>query len=401
VKWSVLIFGAAGSLASHPLRSLLTVLGVIAGVAAVMVVIAAGEGSRRKVTRQLELLGSNLLIVLPGPAAGGSEARTDTLAREDALAIESEIKGVKTSSEVLARQTASVKANALSVPVVGCTPSFREVRNFELSAGRFFTTAEESGRARVAVLGARTARRLFERGDALGGYIRLKGARYRVIGVLEEKGDLGWFHPDDLVVVPLSTAQTRILGIKHVHAIAVACPSQETMGPVSRRIRAMLRRIHRLPSELAESRLDFHIMSQRQMVEAMVRVDRTLKALLISLAAVALITGGIGIMNIMLVSVTERTSEIGIRKAVGATGLDIFLQFLAESVMLASAGAVLGIALGAVSSDAVSAWGGWDLVISWRGAALAVGVAFAVGLLFGIYPALRAAAQEPVEALRT
>jgi len=401
VKWSVLIFGAAGSLASHPLRSLLTVLGVIAGVAAVMVVIAAGEGSRRKVTRQLELLGSNLLIVLPGPAAGGSEARTDTLAREDALAIESEIKGVKTSSEVLARQTASVKANALSVPVVGCTPSFREVRNFELSAGRFFTTAEESGRARVAVLGARTARRLFERGDALGGYIRLKGARYRVIGVLEEKGDLGWFHPDDLVLVPLSTAQTRILGIKHVHAIAVACPSQETMGPVSRRIRAMLRRIHRLPSELAESRLDFHIMSQRQMVEAMVRVDRTLKALLISLAAVALITGGIGIMNIMLVSVTERTSEIGIRKAVGATGLDIFLQFLAESVMLASAGAVLGIALGAVSSDAVSAWGGWDLVISWRGAALAVGVAFAVGLLFGIYPALRAAAQEPVEALRT
>lgn len=399
MRASDLLAGSIGSLLAHPLRSVLTVLGVVTGVAAVIVVIAAGEGSRRTVVKQLELLGARLLIVLPGPASGAG-GRVDSLDRADAEAMEKNFTGIRTSPEVLANVSARHGRIAITVPVVGATPSFASIRNFQVEAGRFFTPGEDRGRVRVCVVGSRTAKRLFPDRPAPGEYIKLDGTRYQVVGVFSAKGDLGWFHPDDLVVVPLGTAQVRLLGIRHIHAIAVECPSQEGMEDVFDRVVALLRRRHDLDPNLPKERLDFHVINQREMIETMSAVSKTLTTLLLSLAAVALITGGIGIMNIMLVSTTERTAEIGIRKAVGATSTDIFLQFLAEAVMLSGAGALIGIGVGAAAAELLSGWGGWEPVITGYGILLSVSVALLAGLVFGIYPALRAAAMEPVEALR-
>ncbi len=384
---------------AHPLRSLLTVLGVVTGVAAVITVIAVGEGSRRSVMRQLELLGSRLLVVLPGPASGGAGGR-DSLTREDAEAIAREVEGSRVSPEVLGRAVLKRGRETVSAPVVGATPEFALIRNFELARGRFFTAGEERGRARVCVLGSRSAERLSDGREVLDAEITVDRVRYRVIGVFEQKGDLGWFHPDDMAVIPLSTAQTRLLGIDHAHAIAVEVPAGRSREEVHAKVLALLRRLHRIPADVPKDRLDFHVISQKEMIEAMSNVNRTLTALLISLAAVALITGGVGIMNIMLVSVTERTSEIGLRKAVGAAGSDIFFQFLLEAVILSGAGAAIGVGLGGWASGFLSEWGGWELVVSWRGIGLSVGAALVTGAVFGIYPATRAAGLEPVEALR-
>jgi putative ABC transport system permease protein len=398
MKAPEILAGSLNSLAAHPLRSLLTVLGVVTGVAAVIVVIAVGEGSRRTVLTQLELLGSQLLVVLPGPAGGGG--RTDTLLRSDADAIEAEVSGVKTSPEVIARATARKGKNAVNVPVVGASSSFLSIRNFNIQSGRFITPGEDRGRTRVCVIGAKTASRLFPHGPAAGENLTLEGSRYKVIGVFEQKGDLGWLHPDEWVVIPLSTAQTRLLAIDYVHVIAVKCPSGDSMENISDRLVGLLRRKHKIDPRLGKDRLDFHIINQKEFIQAMSKVSKTLTALLVSLAAVALVTGGIGIMNIMLVSVTERTSEIGIRKAVGATGSDIFFQFLAESVMLSGGGALLGIGTGALVSRLLSGLENLAPVISGYGIIIGAAMAVMVGLVFGIYPALRAARMEPVEALR-
>jgi len=390
---------SVSSLLGRPLRSLLTILGVVTGVAAVIVVVAAGEGSRRAVARQLELLGTNILVVLPGPSTG--EGKKDSLTVDDAGAIEREADGVRTSPETLSNATVRRREVAASLPVVGATPPFVEIRNFKLESGRFFTPGEERGRARVCVLGSRAVERLFERGGALGEQVKINGASYRVIGTFVGKGDLGFFHRDDLVVIPLATARTRLLGIGHVHAIAAQFGPGLSRAEVSDRIVSILRRRHRLDPALPKTRLDFQVVSQREMIETLAAVDSTHAFLLVCLAAVALVTGGVGIMNIMLVSVTERTAEIGIRKAVGATGSDIFLHFLAESVILSAAGAAAGVAAGAVVARVLSNFGGWELVISAQAVLISVAMAVAVGLVFGIYPALRAAAMAPVDALRS
>ncbi|MFO8057006.1 MAG: ABC transporter permease [bacterium] len=395
-----MLAGALQSLAVHPLRSLLTVTGVVTGVAAVIVVIAAGEGSRRAILEQMEFLGTETLVVLPGPAGGASKNFKDALSRKDAELLKQQIKGIAVSPEVIGKITVQRRKKALSVSMVGATPSFLKVRNFRLANGRFFTPEEGRGRKRVCVLGARIADKLFPHGSPLGGHVRVNRIRYRVIGVFEAKGDMGWFHPDDWVVMPLSTAQTRVLGISHVHTIAVDCPSLEKMPEVREEIEELLRRRHRLKNRLSKDRLDFHVINQQEMIRTASKVSDTMRILLIGLAAVALVTGGVGIMNIMLVSVTERTAEIGLRKAVGATGGNIFVQFLFESMLLSAAGAALGVATGAAASVLLSGLGEWELVLSLPGILLAVAMALAVGMVFGIYPALRAASLEPVEALR-
>ncbi len=400
MRSSEVLAGALSSLALHPLRSLLTILGVVTGVAAVIAVIAAGEGSRRSVAAQIEVLGSRLLIVLPGPASGG-RGRTDSLTLSDAAALEEEIGGVVASPEVIANLEVRAGGKSFNAPVVGAAPGFIKARNFKPARGRFFSPAEDRGRAKVAVIGPAASRRLFGDLDPVGKTFKLSGHNFRVIGTFESKGDMGWFHPDQLVVTPLQTAMTRVIGTDHLHAIAVLCPSQDDMSSVEERLVSLLRRRHRLPPGAGKDRLDFHVIDQREMIEAFAGVNKTLTALLISLAAVALVTGGVGIMNIMLVSVTERTPEIGIRKAVGASGLDIFHQFLAEAVILSGAGAVLGVGLGAAVSELVSGWGNWEAVISARAIVLSASAALVTGLAFGIYPAIRAASLEPVRALRS
>lgn len=400
MRLTEILAGALQSLAAHPLRSFLTVIGVVTGVAAVIVVVAAGEGSRQAILQQMEFLGTETLVVLPGSASGATERTRDSLSREDAEFIESKIKGVTVSPEVIGKVTAQRRSKAESVSLVGATPAFLKVRNFRLASGRFFTPGEDRGRKRVCVLGARIADKLFPDREPIKAQLRINRSRYGVIGVFEEKGDMGWFHPDDWVVAPLATAQTRVLGIDYVHTIAVDCPSIKEMPDVKEDITDLLRRMHSLRHHLDKDSLDFHVINQREMIRTASKVSETMKVLLIGLAAVALITGGVGIMNIMLVSVMERTTEIGIRKAMGATGTDIFLQFFFESVLLSGAGASLGIAAGTAASRLLSDLGDWGLVMSLPGVLIAVAMALLVGMVFGIYPALRAASLEPVEALK-
>jgi len=395
-----ILAGSFQSLAVHPLRSFLTIIGVVTGVGAVIVVVAAGEGTRRNILEQMEFLGTETLVVLPGPATGATDKTRDALNRQDAEIIGSEIKGTAVSPEVIGKVTVQKRAESETVSMVGATPAFLKVRNFRIEKGRFFTPGEDRGRKRVCVLGADIARRLFGGQDPVQEFVRVNRARYQVIGVFEQKGELGWFHPDDWVVMPLSTAQTRVLGIDYVHTIAVDCPSLEAMSTVRADIVDLLRRRHRLDHRLDKDRLDFHVINQREMIRTASKVSETMKILLIGLAVVALVTGGVGIMNIMLVSVMERTAEIGIRKAVGATGGDIFVQFFFESILLSGAGAVIGIGAGSAAAVLLSRLGDWGLVISSSAVGVAVAMALITGMVFGIYPAIRAASLEPVRALR-
>jgi ABC-type antimicrobial peptide transport system permease subunit len=387
---------------------MLTMLGIIIGVAAVITMIAIGGGAQQRVEEQIKSLGTNIMLVLPGAQTTGGVrlgAQTgQTLTEEDARAIAADVPEVQAAAPSLRTGAQVVAANAnWSTSVMGTTPEYLEVRDWPLAAGRNFEEAEHAGSAKVAVLGQTVAQQLFGDDDPIDQVIRVRKLPLQVIGVLARKGQNSMGQDqDDVIVVPLSTYRNRIQGmsagrIKRVGAISVKVREGQSMQDASDKLRELLRQRHRLQSGADD---DFSIRNLTEMLQAQEESSRVMAMLLAAVAGVSLVVGGIGIMNIMLVSVTERTREIGLRMAVGARSRDILGQFLIEAVTLSLVGGAIGIVIGMLATWAIGALAGWQVLLSADSILLAVGFSAAVGVFFGFYPARRAAALLPIQALR-
>jgi putative ABC transport system permease protein len=391
---------AMRAMASNPLRSLLTMLGVIIGVGAVVAMVAIGQGARQNVQQQVQALGSNLLTVFAGTATVGGVARGDqvvSLTTDDAEAIR-QLPGVVGVSSEFSRTVQVVYRNQnTNAPVNGVTPEFQSVRNFRVERGAFVTDEDMRTRAKIAVLGRTVVNQLFGDADPIGQTIKIRGITFTVVGVMEEKGASTFLDRDNIVFVPLTTAQRRLYGVTYVRQINVQVASQEEMAETQAAVTELLRTRHRLAPNQDN---DFQVRNQADVLQALTSVSQTMTTLLGGVAAVSLIVGGIGIMNIMLVSVTERTREIGIRKAVGARRRDVLLQFLVEAVALSVTGGLIGIGLGIIGSRVISQSAGWPVLLSVEAVLMAFSFAVAVGVFFGLYPARRAAGLDPIVALR-
>ncbi|MEO1231642.1 MAG: ABC transporter permease [Myxococcota bacterium] len=385
------------SLTSHRLRTALTALGMIIGVAAVMAVLSMGEGAKASVESRIRSLGSNLMTVRPargrGPVRGD---RVQTLSVEDAEAIRSLYGVAAVSAERAGTARVKYREANLSTSVMGVSPSYLAIRSLDVAQGIGFSEDDDRARNRVTVIGATVARELFGNAPALGRRLQVAGHRLTVIGVLEAKGDVGFSSPDDYVLVPLAVHQGVLFGSGHVSSISVQVEREDLSGEVQARLEDLLRLRHALPPGVED---DFEIFSQAEMLQTMSVVTATLTMLLGGVAAVSLLVGGIGIMNIMLVSVRERTREIGVRMAVGARRRDILRQFLVEAVVVSSFGGLCGLGFGVLIAAVLARLGDWPLRIPGYGYILALGVSVTIGLVFGVGPARHAARLDPVTAL--
>lgn len=397
---SILI--ALAGLKANKLRAMLTMLGIIIGVGAVIAMVSIGMGVKDKVSASIAGLGSNLLVVTPGAAkTGGSRQAAGssiTLNEKDALAIAQEVSGINLVAPSVSRSYQVVFGNQnWTTNVQGTTPDILGVRNYNMEEGVFFSTQDVETRARVAVLGKTVADSLFNGGTAVGQTIRINNAPFRVVGVLEEKGESAGGNQDDTVIIPLKTAQERLMGITYVQSINIQAAGTDVINQAQADVTTLLRARHKLVGSIPD---DFTV---RNMVAVMATADETtsmITSLLAVVAGLSLLVGGIGIMNIMLVSVTERTREIGIRKALGARYSNILLQFLIEAVVISVTGGVIGICLGIGASYAISSVAGWKTIISSLAIVAAFGFSVMIGLFFGIYPARKAALLDPIDALR-
>ena len=387
----------------NKLRSALTMLGVIIGVGAVIAMVAIGEGAKARVAKQMERLGSNRVSVYAGMVTRGGRrvrgARITTLTEADGRAILTEVPGV-------VRVAPHVRGSAQVVygnknwysPFTGTTPEYLNIMNWGVESGSGFTDDDMLLNRKVALIGQTVGKELFGDDYPIGQTIRVKHIPFEVVGVLKERGTSSWAGDlDDIVIVPLKTAQRKLLGIRYVRGIEVSAESREATSDVQDGITALLRVRHKITGTKLD---DFRVRNRTDIVEAANEAANTLGYLLAGIAGVALIVGGIGIMNIMLVSVTERTREIGVRLAIGARRRDIRRQFLTEAMVLSLLGGTVGIIAGAAASLGLSYMGGWQIVISPGAVLLAFAFAAAIGVFFGFQPANRAARLNPIEALR-
>jgi putative ABC transport system permease protein len=391
------------SLMGNKIRSGLTILGIVIGIASVITMVSIGQGAQSSIAANIESIGSNLIIVRPGAqktagvSAGFGSAQTMTI--EDADAIKSQAQSVKAvAPEISRRYQIAAKSNNTNTDVVGTVADYLVAHNVKIASGSFFTNQQQKSSAKVAVLGATARDDLFGTSmDPIGQTIRIKKVDFEIVGVAEAKGGSGFNNPDDNIYVPLTAAQHYLSGSDVVSMISIAADSQDTMTAVQDQITNILLTRHGISDPTLA---DFSIMNQNDIIATASSITGTFTILLSSIAGISLLVGGIGIMNMMLTTVTERTREIGLRKAIGVRRIYINLQFLAEAVALTFFGGFVGIVLGWVASLLVSKFAGITTLISPTSILLAFGVSAGVGIVFGFYPARRAAGLSPIEALR-
>jgi putative ABC transport system permease protein len=403
---SVRIAGRA--LRVNKLRSVLTMLGIIIGVAAVIAMVGVGSGAKARVAEQIQSLGSNLIIVLSGSVtSSGIRLGTGsqlTISEDDAAAIAREVPLVQVAAPAV-RGTAQVVYGNLNWATViqGVTPDYSEARDWPVTDGRGINPEDVEGATKIALVGQTTALNLFGEAEPLGQIIRIKKVPFTVVGLLSRKGQNSWGQDqDDVIMIPISTAKKKVLGTsqanpRSVGSISVKVRPDEDMAEAENQIRALLRQRHRLQPFQDD---DFWLRNLSEVLQAQEQQQQVMSYLLAAIASVSLLIGGIGIMNIMLVSVTERTREIGLRMAVGARRRHILLQFLIEAVTLSLIGGIIGIALGLGGSRAISYFAEWRTLVAPESIVIAFGFAAGIGIFFGFYPARKASRLDPIEALR-
>lgn len=394
---------ALRALARNKMRTVLTMLGIIIGVGAVICTVAIGEGASTQVQEQLRNLGDNLVFVSAGSASQGrvrmGASATKTLTVADAKAVQQQSPMVARVSPGVGAQAQVIYGNQnWNTRIRGVGPEFLEIRRWPLQQGSAFSQRDVEAAANICLIGLTVVEKLFADEDPVGKTIRVKDIPFKVIGVLASKGQSPFGNDeDDTLIMPYTTVQKKIAGIDWLNFIMCSAVSQEAIHTAQRQIGGLLRQRHRLRPDEED---DFIIRSPTDLANVQAQAGRIMTLLLASIASVSLLVGGIGIMNIMLVSVTERTREIGIRKAVGATRRDVLSQFLVEAVVLSLTGGLVGVGVGIVGSQVISRLAGWATLISPWSLVMAVSFAAAVGIFFGIYPAQRAAAMDPIVALR-
>ena len=390
------------ALRRNAMRSILTALGIIIGVGAVIAMVSIGNGAKSQVEAQIASLGQNVLLIFSGSFnQGGARSGAfgaGTLTVDDALAIGREIPNIAgVSPEV--RTGAQVLANGLnwSTTIFGESADYLNIRQWPLSAGAMFTEQDERSVGKVAIIGETIVKQLYPDDDPIGQTLRIRNQPFRVVGVLIPKGlSVQGSDQDDVVIIPYTSAMKRVAKQTMLRSINVQAMSSDSIDKAQADITALLRQRHRT----TEQTDDFTVRNQAEIAAAATATSQTLTLLLAAIAGVSLVVGGIGIMNIMLVSVTERTREIGIRMAVGAHGSDVLLQFLIEAVILSSMGGIIGILLGIGSSQLISKFNGWPVLVSTSSVVVAFLFSAAVGVFFGFYPARKAAQLDPIDALR-
>jgi len=391
-------------LAAHKLRTLLSVSGIIVGVASVILVVSIGQGAEKRILDRIRDMGTNLIVVNAGQTRiiAGRQRQTatvTTLETDDAEAIAEQCPSVALVSPAMSKKLSTRwETENANTNIVGITPEGLRIRNIEIASGRSFNEEEDRARRRVAVLGPTAAENLFGQTDPIGLQFRIGRVPFEVIGLTVPKGtDANGLDQDDLIFVPLSSAMRRLFNVDHIDTVYVQAQSTELLEQAEEEIRDLLRQRHRL----LDKPDDFTIQNQATLLATERETAQSMTLLVGSVAAISLAVGGVGILAVMLISVRERTPEIGLRRAVGATHSDIRIQFLVESALLAGAGGLAGVFGGVTAALGVSRLGHWETVISWPAAGVGLGFSVAVGLVFGVYPAVRAAALEPIEALRS
>ena len=391
---------ALKSLGANKLRTLLSMLGIIIGVGAVISMLALGAGAQKQVLDSIQAMGTDLLIVRPGQAGlrGIAQGQEDNLTLNDAGDILDKIPDVTSVSPVVSGSVQIKYFNKnVRTSMTGCAITYFPIRNFDIDKGRLFTEVETTRHARVAVLGPATAENLFGTSDPLDKTIKLKGINFKVVGILKSKGDQGWFNPDDQAIIPYTTAMRQVLGVQYVREIDFQVRHGADLTAVQDAATQLLRKTHRIQPGEPDT---FNIRNQAETIQTASSFSQVFTVLLGGIASISLLVGGIGIMNIMLVTVTERTREIGVRKAIGAKNRDILLQFLLESMLLSCTGGLIGVIIGVGLALLINKYSTFPTIVQLPSVVMAFSFAAAVGIFFGYYPAQRAAGLDPIDALR-
>jgi putative ABC transport system permease protein len=403
MRKSTLLKVASQSILKNKLRTFLTMLGIVIGVAAVIIMVAVGYGAQTSIEKQIGALGTNMIMIMPGASSAGGvnqgAATFNRITPADYEKVQRESLLLSAVSPVVFTQAQAISGQGnWRTRINGVSPEYQQIRDWPVDQGTFFTEADSRGARKVAVLGSTVAKNLFPDGDAVGQQVQLRDVPFTVLGVLKSKGqNAGGMDADDIILVPYITAQARLSGRQRVGQIIGSASSPQDVPAAQEEIRGILRESHKLGDGDDD---DFTIRNQDEIAAAASSATQVMTVLLAAIASISLVVGGIGIMNIMLVSVTERTREIGIRMAIGARGSDVLTQFLVESVAISVLGGIIGVVIGLAGSAILGHFTGWSTETPPEAVVIAVGFSAAVGVFFGFYPARQAAALNPIQALR-